>query len=112
MFNVEQLSLKKIGQVPVFAFSNNLKNGNLIDGWFFNAEENNVLSLISDSGEVSKTKVNNLTIISRSAKGAIKLISNDLNKKIMATDLEIIEENIDEEIEKVLSEKNSIENQE
>lgn len=112
VFNVEQLSLKKIGQVPVFAFSNNLKNGNLIDGWFFNAEENNVLSLISDSGEVSKTKVNNLTIISRSAKGAIKLISNDLNKKIMATDLEIIEENIDEEIEKVLSEKNSIENQE
>lgn len=97
VFNVEQLPLKKIGQSPLFAFANNSKNGNLIDGWFFNAEDNNVISLISESGEVSKTKVNNLTIISRATKGSIKLISNNDNKKIMATYLEVIDE---EEVEK------------
>lgn len=81
--SLHEIRGKGIGQSPVTVFNNDLKNGSLINGFIINNETITELVLLSKNSEVTVVKISELNEVSRTAKGSLKLISNENHAKIV-----------------------------
>lgn len=79
---LDDIRTKKIKQSPLSLFNNNDKNGKLLDGFYFDQEDDLELTLVSNDSDVSVIKLKDLNAVSRTAKGSVKLISNTDESKI------------------------------
>lgn len=77
LVSLHEIPLKKIKQNPVVVFNNDEKNGDLINGFLFDSATKQELTLVSKDSDMSVVKLSELNSVSRTAKGAIKLISNE-----------------------------------
>lgn len=81
--SLHEIRGKGIGQAPITVFNNDTKNGNLINGFIINNESVTELVLLSKNSEVTVVKISELNEVSRTAKGALKLINNENHSKIV-----------------------------